>query len=121
MSNDLDRLGAAVRRFAENRDWTQFHRPRSLLLAIAGEVGELAEVIQWLPDDEVERSLDDLRPRLADEAADVLIYLIRFAEVCGIDLLSEAYAKIERNEDRYPADAVRGRAVKYTELEGGPA
>jgi NTP pyrophosphatase (non-canonical NTP hydrolase) len=42
------------------------------------------------------------RDRLADEAADVLIYLVRVADVCGIDLLSEAHAKISRNETRFP-------------------
>lgn len=95
-----DRLGA----FADARDWPRFHTPRNLALALAGEVGELAAELQWVADSEVADHLADpeARGRLADEVADVLIYLTRFADVCGIDLVSEAHAKVDKNEKRFP-------------------
>lgn len=93
-----------LRTFADARDWPKYHTPRNLALALAGEVGELVAELQWVADIEVSEHLadPDAKARLADEVADVLIYLIRFADVCGIDLLSEADAKIDRNEKRFP-------------------
>lgn len=104
MPNEFELLGARLRRFADARDWGKFHSPRNLALALAGEVGELTAELQWVADGDVADHLRDpaARARLADEAADVLLYLVRFGDVCGIDLLSEAYAKIDRNEVRYP-------------------
>jgi NTP pyrophosphatase (non-canonical NTP hydrolase) len=93
-----------LRAFADARDWPRFHTPRNPALALAGEVGELVTELQWVADSEVADHLadPDAKARLADEAADVLIYLTRFADACGIDLLSEAHAKIGRNEIRFP-------------------
>jgi NTP pyrophosphatase (non-canonical NTP hydrolase) len=104
VANEFELLRGRLRRFADARDWAKFHSPRNLALALTGEVGELAAELQWVPDGEVAHHLTDqaARARLADEVADVLIYLVRFADVCGIDPLSEAYAKIDRNEVRYP-------------------
>jgi NTP pyrophosphatase (non-canonical NTP hydrolase) len=102
--NEFESLRDQLRRFANARDWGKFHSPRNLALALTGEVGELAAELQWVPDDEITEHLTDpaARARLADEVADVLIYLVRFADVCDIDLLSEAHAKISRNEVRFP-------------------
>jgi dCTP diphosphatase len=101
--NEFDLLRDRLRKFADARDWNRFHTPRNLALALAGEVGELAAELQWVSDIELDDHLRDqeARIRLGAEAADVLIYLVRFADVCGLDLLSEAHAKIERNESRY--------------------
>jgi NTP pyrophosphatase (non-canonical NTP hydrolase) len=102
--NDFQLLRDRLRRFVDARDWGESHSPRNLALALTGEVGELTTELQWVTDDEVDNHLKDPRAkaRLADEVADILIYLIRFADVCDIDLLSETYAKIDRNEVRYP-------------------
>jgi NTP pyrophosphatase (non-canonical NTP hydrolase) len=101
---EFDEIRDRLREFAAARDWEQFHTPRNLLLALCGEVGELAAELQWVPDNEVAAHLLDsaARGRIADEVADVLIYLVRFADVCGIDVPSEVHAKIGRNEDRFP-------------------
>jgi NTP pyrophosphatase (non-canonical NTP hydrolase) len=109
MSEEFAGIRDRLRRFAADRDWERYHSPRNLALALCGETGELAAELQWVPDDGVRDHLLDpaAKARLADEAADVLIYLVRFADVCGIDLLPEAYAKIERNETRFPAGPAR--------------
>lgn len=107
-----------MRAFAEARDWQQFHTPKNLAMALGGEVGELLAELQWLDDAAVAEGLasEGLRERLSDEAADVLLYLIRLADVCGINLVEAAQAKVERNESRYPEDLARGTAAKYTAL-----
>jgi len=118
MDRSLDHLADRVREFARRRDWEQFHAPRNLLLALVGEVGELAAEVQWLTDEEVEAALVDpeARGRIEDEMADVLIYLTRLADRCGIDLLDVAHAKVTRNEGRYPEGRSTGVATKHTRL-----
>jgi NTP pyrophosphatase (non-canonical NTP hydrolase) len=81
-------------------------------MALGGELGELLTELQWLTDEQVRSGLaeGDLRARVQDEVADIFIYLIRLADVSGIDLLDAATEKLKRNESRYRADVVRGSA-----------
>jgi dCTP diphosphatase len=106
--SDLAELSTRLRAFAAARDWERFHTPKNLLLALAGEVGELAAELQWLSDQEADPSVWDegLRARVTDEVADVMIYLARFADVCGINPVAAAHDKIHRNENRFPPCAV---------------
>jgi NTP pyrophosphatase (non-canonical NTP hydrolase) len=105
---DLEDLTARMREFTEARDWGRFHDVKSLTLALAGEVGEVAELVQWLPADAVLE--DGLRERLGEELADVLLYLVRLADVAGVDLAPAALAKLTRNEGRFPAERFRSVA-----------
>lgn len=108
---DLERLRAGMREFVDERDWGRFHDPKSVLLALVGEVGELAELFQWLPADEVlARAAADeqLRRRFGEEMSDVLLYLVLLADVLDIDLDAAAVAKLADAHRRYPADQVRG-------------
>ncbi|ANY08620.1 nucleotide pyrophosphohydrolase [Pseudonocardia sp. HH130630-07] len=115
--DDLDDLGGRIERFAAARDWERFHTPRNLALALTGEVGELVTELQWTGDAEIAAGIgDELRARLADEVADVLIYLVWFGQVCGIDPVAEAHAKVTRNESRHPVELSRSSSAKYTEL-----
>jgi dCTP diphosphatase len=110
----LDDLAAELRRFAEERDWEQFHTPKNLAVALAEEVGELLEHVQWGSDAELAARFGTASGRegVAEEMADVFIYLVRLADVLGIDLLDAAAAKIAANAARYPADEVRGSSAK---------
>jgi dCTP diphosphatase len=104
-------LQARLRTFAHDRDWDQFHTPKNLAMALAGEVGELLEVFQWMTPEQAAAVMDgDRAGDVEDELADILIYLVRLADVLGVDLAAAAAAKLDRNEHRYPADTVRGRA-----------
>lgn len=104
-----------TRAFAEARDWERFHSPKNLVMAVTGEAGELAAEFQWLTESE-SRGLDSERmTRVQQEAADVLLYLVRLADTLQFDLLEAAHRKIDLNEKRYPADQVRGSARKYNE------
>ena len=49
---DIDKIKNDLRKFAEERDWEQFHSPKNLAMALSGEVGELAEIFQWLTEDQ---------------------------------------------------------------------
>ena len=104
VSNKLEELRDCLREFAAVRDWNRYHTVRNLAMALAGEVGELVAELQWVDDAGVARHLADAaaKARLADEMADVLIYLVRLADVCSVDLISEANAKVRRNELRFP-------------------
>jgi len=123
--SELDVLCDRLRSFAAARGWGGGHSVRNLALALSAEVGELGAELQWIDDASVGRHLQDpaARARIADEAADVLIYLVQFADVCGIDLLTEAYAKIERNESRFPpqvkARGVPGNHVAHIQVLAG--
>lgn len=110
----LDDLTARMREFTEARDWGRFHDLKSLTLALAGEVGEVAELVQWLPADRATTPDDGLRERLGDELADVLLYLVRLADVAGVDLGAAAAAKITGNEERFPVGAYRSIAPERT-------
>eukprot|EP01025_Chloroclados_australasicus_P004882 TRINITY_DN11321_c0_g1_i1.p1 TRINITY_DN11321_c0_g1~~TRINITY_DN11321_c0_g1_i1.p1 ORF type:complete len:296 (+),score=15.22 TRINITY_DN11321_c0_g1_i1:292-1179(+) len=112
----FEQIRASLQQFAEDRDWSQFHTPRNLLLALMGEVGELSEEFQWRGEVQVGLpglSADEKRA-VADEVADVLLYLVRFADVCGIDLATAATNKLKKNEVKYPSHLCRGSSAKYT-------
>lgn len=104
----LDELTARVRAFAHARDWEQFHTPKNLSMAIAGEAGELAAEYQWLTEAEALATTDPADSRRAAieaEMADVLIYLVRLADVMGVDLTGAAHTKLAVNESRFPPPA----------------
>ncbi|EFJ16919.1 hypothetical protein SELMODRAFT_115605 [Selaginella moellendorffii] len=112
----LQELAKKMDDFAKARDWDQFHSPRNLLLALVGEVGELSEVFQWKG--EVQKGLPDWtaaeKEHLGDELSDVLLYLTRLADVCGVDLSQAALRKLAKNDKKYPVDKCRGSSNKYT-------
>ncbi|KDP31302.1 hypothetical protein JCGZ_11678 [Jatropha curcas] len=100
----LHELRDRLQEFAEIRGWEQYHSPRNLLLALVGEVGELSEIFQWKG--EVAKGLpnwsSDDKEHLEEELSDVLLYLIRLADVCGLDLGQAALTKIVKNARKYP-------------------
>lgn len=111
----LDDLKKRLAEFAHERDWEQFHSPKNLAMALIVEAGELVEQLQWLTEEETRNLNSAALQAVGEEAADVLLYLIRFADRTGIDLEQAAWAKIEKNAAKYPADKVRGSSRKYTE------
>jgi NTP pyrophosphatase (non-canonical NTP hydrolase) len=110
--SDLEDLRRRIRAFADARDWEQFHTPKNLVMALAVEAAELMEPLQWLTSEQAAAGEIDEATRVAleDEIADVAIYLIRLADVLGVDLGEAVRGKLDRNEGRYPAEVVRGRA-----------
>jgi len=110
-------LRDALRVFAARRDWEQFHTPKNLAMALAGEAGEVIEHFQWLTAEQSQRLSDARRQEVAAELADVLLYLVRLADVLDIDLALAARDKMRVNAQRYPVAKAKGRADKYDRLE----
>ena len=114
-----------LRAFAQAREWDQFHTPRNICLALVGEVGELCECFQWKGDAGAALGLPNWeakkRDALGEELADVLLYLVRLADKCDVDLAAVTAAKLAKNAQKYPADRVRGSSKKYNEYEAAPA
>jgi len=111
---ELNQLRDELRTFANERDWGQFHTVKNLVLALMGELGELAEVIQWVEDPSAQFLKDNpqLKQSLTDELADVLLYLVRLSDVADIDLLAASSAKLEKNALRYTVEKSKGNAKK---------
>jgi NTP pyrophosphatase (non-canonical NTP hydrolase) len=110
--SDIEDLTRRMRQFTEARDWARFHDPKSLALALVGEVGELAELLQWMRHEDQAGVVREqpLQGRLAEEMSDVLLYLLRLADVVGVDLAEAASEKLFANEGRFPPDDHRGVA-----------
>lgn len=102
--SDLTDLRDRMRQFTAERDWERFHDPKSLVLALTGEVGELAEVFQWLPADQATAlaGKEPIATQARDELADVLLYLVRLADVLGVDLHDAALNKMTKNAEKHP-------------------
>ena len=115
---DVQGLAQALAEFARERDWDQFHSPKNLVMALTGEVGELSEVFQWMTEEASTSAATDPKTAQAvrDEMADVLLYLVRLADVLGVDLNAAVQAKLRTNATKYPADKARGSSAKYTEM-----
>ncbi|MCW9004377.1 MAG: nucleotide pyrophosphohydrolase [Gammaproteobacteria bacterium] len=114
MSEDaFELIKLKLRDFAEQRDWNQFHSPKNLAMALNVEAAELLEHFQWLTEQQ-SASLDtDTLKEVADEIADIQVYLIRLADKLDVDIVSTTLAKIDKNAEKYPADKVRGQSKKY--------
>ena len=116
MSDSVKDLAEALRHFANERDWGQFHSPRNLAAALVVEAGELLEHFQWLTDEQSRNLPDPARDAVAAEAADVLLYLIQLCTALGIDPIAAAQDKLRVNAEKYPVERARGTSAKYDRL-----
>lgn len=115
-ADSLETLRAQVAAFASERDWDQFHNPKNLAMAMAGEAGELIEHFQWLTPEQAANLPRTARDEVALECADVLLFLVRLCDKLGIDLAAAAQAKLKLNAQKYPVEKSKGRATKYNKL-----
>lgn len=116
---DLSALTSQLRKFAVEREWEQFHSPKNLAMALTGEVGELVEIFQWMTEaDSLRATAEPERAQaIAAEMADVLFYLVRMADILGIDLNEAAKSKLAFNARKYPAELSRGSSQKRSAPE----
>ena len=112
----FESLRDALRAFAGERDWDQFHSPKNLAVSLSVEAAELLQNFQWVSDEQSKALPGDVVARVRDEMADVLFYLVRLADKLNVDLTEAAQRKMEVNALRYPVDKARGRSTKYTDL-----
>lgn len=107
----LEELMALIRSFIAERKWEHFQKPSSLALSASVEMGELLERFQWLSDDDISKLLtnEEYRESIADEMADIMIYLLRLADTAGIRPTPAILKKMRKNAEKYPASEWRGR------------
>lgn len=113
---NLPAIRKRIREFRDARDWMQFHTPKNLAISITLEAAELLEHFQWKTAEESEEHAQTATEALADEMADIAIYLIELADNLGIDLETAILRKIDKNEAKYPVEKARGTIKKYTQL-----
>ncbi len=104
-----------IRQFLAERDWEQFHTPKNVATGLAVEAAEVLEIFQWLSDLESQQLSPEKKQSLSEEIGDVMLYLTELAAMFDLDPIECALKKIRLNEQKYPADKVRGLARKYTE------
>lgn len=112
---DLQEISARIRRFRDERDWAKFHNPKDMAIAISIESKELLEHFLWKNAEEVSQRVETHREEIQDEIADIAIYLMELADNLNIDLLAAMERKINKNEEKYPAELVKGSSRKYSE------
>jgi NTP pyrophosphatase (non-canonical NTP hydrolase) len=114
---DNHKLASTLRAFAAEREWDQFHTPKNLAASLAVEAAELLEIFQWSRGERDWSEIQDpaVRRRVEDELADILLYVIRFADKAGIDLQQTAERKLAANAEKYPPGKFRGSDRKYNE------
>jgi len=114
MSDEFEELRRDYRAFIRERDWEQFHDPKSLILALTGEVGELAELFQWVPAADAQREFSDpaRKSRAEEEMSDVLLYLLGLANALDVDLVAAAQRKLRANDARFPVKTTRSVAPR---------
>jgi NTP pyrophosphatase (non-canonical NTP hydrolase) len=106
---DLHSLRDALRDFCATRDWHRYHTPKNLVMALSVEAAELVEHFQWATAEESLNLAPEKKAAVADEIADVLIYLTELADVLGVDMLAAARQKIVKNAAKYPAATQENR------------
>jgi dCTP diphosphatase len=116
----IEQLKSLVLRFAQERDWEQFHHPKDLGLALACEVGEVLDHFRYLSNEQIQAHLADPshHKELAHELADCLWALLRLADVCQVDLSASLEEKVALAALKYPIEKVYGRPHKYTAYDG---
>jgi dCTP diphosphatase len=113
--SELLMLRDKLRAFAEAREWDQFHSPKNLSMALMVEVAELMEHFQWMTEAQSGNLDAERKAVVAEELADILLYLVRLSDKLDVDLLKAALHKLEKNAAKYPAEQVRGSSKKYSE------
>ncbi len=113
----LAAIRAELQAFNAERDWSQYHSPRNLAMAVSAEAGELLALYLWSADGGPQPPVATRTTKVEEEAADVLISLLNLCNAAGIDLAAAVERKLLANAERYPVEASRGRLEKYTELK----
>jgi NTP pyrophosphatase (non-canonical NTP hydrolase) len=111
-------LAGIVRQFCEARDWDQFHGPKDLAIGVITEAAELLEHFRFQSEAQALELLQDKKTRneIEDELADVLFFLLRFSQRFDVDLSAALLLKMEKSEQKYPVEKVKGKNTKYTKL-----
>lgn len=119
--NSVEEMKVAVQAFCEKRDWDQFHNPKDLAIGVSTEANELLDIFRFKSHEDMKKMMIDAstREHVGEELADVLFFVLRFAQLNKFDLGEILTDKIEKNGEKYPAEKVKGSNLKYTERFDG--
>ena len=116
--SDLKNLQNAAIHFRDDRDWEQFHDPKSEAVSLWLEAAELLEHFQWATTrGQMLEHVHENKEDVADEVCDVLYWVLVMAHDLDIDLPSEVTRKLEKSGRKYPIEKSKGQAKKYTEFQ----
>lgn len=115
---ELEQINNEVNAFVKERDWEQFHSVKNLAMALTVEASELLEIFQWLSEEQSNLAKNDplLKEKIADEIADVFVYLLRITGKMDVDLNQAILNKLKKNAMKYPVELSKGNAKKYNEF-----
>ena len=116
VTTSVQQLKEFVGMFIAEREWNQFHNPKSLSMAIAIEASELMEKFQWCDNNKSHKEAEINREEVEQELADVIITALCFANAVGIDIAKAVKNKTELNAAKYPIHKAKGRYTKYDKL-----
>lgn len=112
-SEKYNNLVNRIKKFCDDRDWSQFHDPKNLAISLSLEASEVLELYQWTKDNKLK---PERAEKINEELADVLYWLIMLSNHYNIDLVEALDKKMDQNEAKYPVEKARGKSDKYTEL-----
>jgi len=110
---DINYIEKRLQKFSTDRQWSEFHNPKNLVMALSGEVGELNEIFQWLTQEQSDNLSSNVKEHTSDEIADIAIYLINLCMKLDINLEDAILKKIKKNELKYPTDKFKGNSLSY--------
>ena len=116
--SDLKKMTADVQKFCEERDWDQFHTFKDVAIGLVTESAELLDLFRFKSEEQCRAIMkdDSKREEVSDELADILFFILRFAQRGGIDLNQALASKLEKNRAKYPVEKARGSNKKYDEF-----
>ena len=115
-SDRIKEITEKIKKFRDERDWMQFHDPKSMAASITIEAAELLEHFQWRSKEEIEEYVRTHKDHIAEEIADVGMYLFELADNLGLDLIEIMDKKLKQNSEKYPPEKARGKHTKYNQL-----
>ena len=111
---DVQLIQSRLKKFAEERDWEQFHSPKNITMALSVEIAELVEIFQWSNSGGLDEINDpDTKVQIEKEIADIFNYLLKLTDMLDIDLEKAALNKIDENDAKYPVEKFKGISKKY--------
>lgn len=116
MKDNFEDIIERIKAFRDERDWMQFHNHKDMAISVVIEAAELLEHFQWKTNLEVDEHILKQKDKIAEEIADIAIYLVELADNLDIDIVEAMHKKLDKNAEKYPIDKAKSRHDKYTEL-----
>ena len=114
-------LKDSIAEFCAERDWDQFHNSKDLAIGIVTEASELLERFRFKTPEQIDELMSGPgREGVVEELCDTMYFILRFAQMNGIDLSESMKAKLAKNAEKYPVSLAKGCNKKYDEYRGRP-